>query len=427
MDVNMEWLKCCYNCSDLVKKGCSGKTIAIGTGILLVLLLGWGGYGVWNVRTLPARAQQIIEDNARLLALLENTAPGTEKNKELIEAHKLNREAEVLRISKNYSAALARGRISFARGMCFSRTVYNNLRTKGELLVKTGDYNAGLVLYQKMLAIWPDDKGAAGQAQICRGKIVERKTAEDKAMVEFRKNTPKNMVGIPAGYFLMGSPKKEAKKYKDPYYGIISSDQPRHRVYLDAFYIDKYEVTVEEYGFFRIATGRENPQQPAWSTGKHPMFNVKWDDAVAYCKAMGKRLPTNAEWEKAARGGTNTLFIGGDNGDKIGDYAWYGVNSSSQAHPVGQKHPNNYGLYDMYGNAIEWVSDWYREDYYKNSPEKNPKGPSSGSTREFSGGGRVCRGGGWGSDLFKLLAASHMGLCPCWHDYNFGFRCAKGV
>ena len=116
----------------------------------------------------------------------------------------------------------------------------------------------------------------------------------------------------------------------------------------------------------------------------HPVVRVNWDDATAYCQWAGGRLPTEAEWERAARGA-------GEPAARLKDVAWFSANSGDQTHPVGQKRPNGYGLYDMLGNVWEWCGDWYQEDYYKVGPSTDPKGPTSGQFRALRGGSRTGR------------------------------------
>lgn len=206
----------------------------------------------------------------------------------------------------------------------------------------------------------------------------ERKRQDDakKAVVPVPE-----MVFVAGGSFQMGR-----NKY--------SSEQPVHTVRLSSYSIGKYEVTFDEYDAFCTATGRSKPRDQGWGRGKRPVIMVSWHDAVAYCSWLSDktgrtyRLPTEAEWEYAARGGNsggNTEFSGSGS---IGSVAWYIDNSGDKTHPVGQKSPNELGLYDMCGNVEEWCSDWYGADYYANSPVSNPKGPSSG-------GDRVLRGGSW--------------------------------
>jgi formylglycine-generating enzyme required for sulfatase activity len=219
------------------------------------------------------------------------------------------------------------------------------------------------------------------------------------------------MALIPAGEFQMGSNERDNEK-------------PVHTVYLDAFYIDKYEVTNAQYRKFMDATEYKAPA--CWDDSKfnapgHPVVSVSWDDAVAYAKWAGKRLPTEAQWEKAARGGlVGKKYPWGD--ELTHDYANYsgtgGRDKWEYTSPVGSFPPNGYGLYDMAGNVWEWCADWYDKDYYKNSPKQNPKGPDSGNIR-------VLRGGSWGTgDGYFLRAACRFDLEASVRYYYVGFRCS---
>jgi formylglycine-generating enzyme required for sulfatase activity len=160
----------------------------------------------------------------------------------------------------------------------------------------------------------------------------------------------------------------------------------------------------------------------------YPATYVSWNDAVAYCKKLsakeGKqyRLPTEAEWEYACRAGTNTTWSFGNDEKELGDYAWYDENardivSEQFAHQVGQKKSNAFGLYDVHGNVWEWCHDYYGEDYYKQSPEKNPRGPASG----FS---RVLRGGSWLDDT-RYTRSAHRLSSDARRDNLHGFRVVR--
>ncbi|MBI5747219.1 MAG: formylglycine-generating enzyme family protein [Nitrospirae bacterium] len=171
-----------------------------------------------------------------------------------------------------------------------------------------------------------------------------------------------------------------------------SDESPVHNVCLDDFYIGEHEVTQGEW---QEIMG----DNPSFFKGCDycPVEWVSWNDTQGFIERLNKkrgknyRLPTEAEWEYAARsGGKKERYSGTSSESELGNYAWYNNNSEFKTHPVKQKRPNSLGLYDMSGNVWEWVSDWYDEGYYKNSPKDNPKGPSTGKYR-------VLRGGSWGS------------------------------
>lgn len=214
------------------------------------------------------------------------------------------------------------------------------------------------------------------------------------------------MVLIEGGTFMMGSNDGD------------HNEKPVHSVYVDRFYMDKYEVTVAQFREFCKAEGREMPIQPYWSLSNHPVVNVTWHEASIYAEWAGKRLPTEAEWEYAARGGNRSRgyrYSGSGNPD---DVAWHGENSDGRTHPVGQKRPNELGLYDMSGNVREWCSDWYDKNYYSVSPKNNPKGP-------FSGTYRVLRGASWGSKPRIGRCSNRYWDVPVNRYYAEGFRCAR--
>jgi formylglycine-generating enzyme required for sulfatase activity len=222
--------------------------------------------------------------------------------------------------------------------------------------------------------------------------------------------TAGGMVRIPAGEFLMGC------SHGDEECG--DQEKPAHKVWVSEFFLDATEVTVASYGKC-VQAGKCSAQQTGgtctWGVvGKeqHPINCVDWEQAQAYCEWAGKRLPTEAEWEKAARGGKN--------GARYGDLdaiAWYDENSGRATHLVGKKQANAYGLYDMLGNVWEWCADWYEGGYYKGSPGRDPKGPSSGQDR-------VLRGGSWRDRSWSGRASSRFWRPPDLRFDGNGFRCA---
>jgi len=167
-----------------------------------------------------------------------------------------------------------------------------------------------------------------------------------------------------------------------------ANEKPVHDVTVNDYYLSKYEVTVAQYREFCNATGHLMPSAPPWGwLDNHPIVRISWLDAQAYCQWSGCRLPTEAEWEYAARaGGKNEKWAGTSQEDSLGNYSWYDANSFGTTHVVGTKKPNGLGLYDMAGNVCEWCADWYDDNYYNSSPNANPQGPSSGSYRSVRGG-----------------------------------------
>ena len=263
------------------------------------------------------------------------------------------------------------------------------------------------------------------------------------------------MAYVPAGTFLMGSTDADQNAEGD--------EKPQHSVYLDAFYISQYPVTNEQFSRFVAATGYRTDAAKAgsgwiWTEGAwklvagaewrhpggtgssimdkmdHPVVQVTWNDANAYCLWAGKRLPTEAEWEKAARGTDGQSYPWGNSapdGQKLNfcdancEIDWRDasvddgyMNTSPVGHYEAGKSP--YGVYDMAGNVWEWVADWYQDDSYRQAPERNPKGPDSGDKR-------VTRGGSWYNLPWLGRAAFRTGLAPDVRDYSIGFRCVLPV
>jgi formylglycine-generating enzyme required for sulfatase activity len=223
------------------------------------------------------------------------------------------------------------------------------------------------------------------------------------------------MIRVPAGEFLMGS---DAGEYED--------EKPLHRVSLSAFFIDTYEVTVSRYAKFLEAEDHEPPFLWAQATdGNHsekPVIGVDWYDAYAYCRWAHKRLPTEAEWEKAARGADGRIYPWGNAAPtashaKYGGRAWKGYGTLARVGSFAAgKSP--YGVYDLAGNAWEWVADRYEATYYQSHDTRDPRGPSTGPLR-------VLRGGSWNSDAAILRAANRSGYVPSAKRSDFGFRCAR--
>ena len=317
----------------------------------------------------------------------------------------------------------------------------------------------GLRIYHrdttKGVTIWPQGSylpDTWGDLTLKKGE--ELPSLEDKAPADSVKNGDA-MVLISAGEFLMGS--SEGPGY----------ERPAHKIHLDAYYIDKYEVTNAQFCEFLNEKGdqialsedyekyqdpedgttvvvrplalvyqrkeggipwlnmetrycqieyNDGEYQPMSGYENHPVVGVSWYAAKVYAEWAGKRLPTEAEWEKAARGDLEEKqYPWGDSIDST--KANYDENVGHTT-PVDSYDPNDYGLYNMAGNVGEWCSDWYGKNYYAKSPAKNPQGPNSGSHR-------LVRGGSWQRSASNLRCAARMAYSPHTTDYDLGFRCAK--
>jgi sulfatase modifying factor 1 len=232
------------------------------------------------------------------------------------------------------------------------------------------------------------------------------------------------MILVPAGSFPMGVPKGDRDGGRDEY--------PRHEVMLDNYYIDTYEVTHGRYAEFVKATGHRTPENPKYpkrtlwsdhlsdSLSERPVINVDWQDAEAYCRWAGKRLPTEAEWEKAARGTDDRRFPWGNveptHKHLNFNQQWQGEKTLM---PVGSYEAGKspFGAYDMAGNVWEWVADWYDPLYYEKSPMVNPKGPDSGTYK-------VLRSSGWSVETPLVRLFTRVKSNPTNRNDSTGFRCA---
>jgi formylglycine-generating enzyme required for sulfatase activity len=243
------------------------------------------------------------------------------------------------------------------------------------------------------------------------------------------------MAFIPGGAFDMGDVNGNGS----------TVEKPVHQVTLNSFYISKTEVTNSQYAQFLNAYGSEGVKsgeyagesiilvngtgitknggawQPVTGMENHPAVNVTWYGANEFCRFYNYRLPTEAEWEYAARsGGENEKWAGTSDNAQLIDYAWYGATATATTHEIASKKPNGLGLYDMSGNVWEWCSDWYDANYYSVSPAKNPQGPVSGSER-------VIRGGSFGDNNNNVRTMNRGVSNPGYRFNGFGFRVAKSV
>jgi formylglycine-generating enzyme required for sulfatase activity len=217
---------------------------------------------------------------------------------------------------------------------------------------------------------------------------------------------PVPMVYLPGGTYVLGAEKG------------FPDEQPQHEVKLDAFYIDIHEVTVGQYQRYLKETGLKPPSfwLPGVGSLDEPVVGLCWEEAAAYAAWAGKRLPTEAEWEYAARGGTIGLKFPWGNEPDL-DYANL---DSFGILPVASLKPNGYGLYDMIGNVWEWCSDWYDSGFYSTSSKDNPKGPEEGKHK-------VLRGWAWNNRKGHATVTKRHKLLPVVKSYFVGFRCVKSV
>ncbi len=225
----------------------------------------------------------------------------------------------------------------------------------------------------------------------------------------------REMILIPEGVFTRGSSTG----------GF--DEKPEQEIYLDAFYVDKYEVSVENYNKFRKAANYVEPSVPFFQgdhavlqTPNFPVVGVSWLDATNYCKWAGKRLLTEAEWEKAARGTHGLIYPWGNKVlPKRVNYAGkadgFEYMSPVGSFPMGR---SVYGVYDMAGNASEWVEDWYDQFYYQTAPMMNPTGVEESKNRVF-------RGGSWDSRTVDIRTSKRFAATPGRKDSILGFRCGK--
>jgi formylglycine-generating enzyme len=218
-------------------------------------------------------------------------------------------------------------------------------------------------------------------------------------------------VRIAPGKFLMGASKGDRE--------AEGNEKPQHEVETTReFWISRTPVTVGAYRKFVEATHGQMPGSPRFAQDDtHPVVNVSWDEAMAYCKWAECRLPTEAEWEYAARGGSPKPRYG--DLDKI---AWYDQNSGGVTHPVGKLNPNGYGLHDTLGNVWEWCSDWYDEKYYRSNPGgwRDPQGPPAGTLRSL-------RGGSWNDNAWVARVSDRNWFHPEVRFSSLGFRCVREV
>jgi formylglycine-generating enzyme required for sulfatase activity len=254
----------------------------------------------------------------------------------------------------------------------------------------------------------------------------------------FTENNPVNfMVKVEGGTFKMGS--KDSDKSAD------NDEQTEHTVTVKDFELCKFEVTVWQWKQYVKANKLKMPVKPTWGfQDNYPINNITWEEAVQYCNwlskkekltpvysqhgpnifcnfnANGYRLPTEAEWEYAAKGGNKAKDTKFSGSTAVNEIAWHKANSKGTPHTVGTKLPNELGIYDMSGNVWEWCWDWYNKDYYKVEDGNNPKGPTMGERK-------AVRGGSWDSNINYLRPANRISTIPSKTHEFYGFRVARTI
>jgi len=224
-------------------------------------------------------------------------------------------------------------------------------------------------------------------------------------------------VYIAPGKFMMGSPEGEFGRYPD---------EVQHEVEIKkGFWLAKYETTFELYDHFSKKSGNSKARDEHWGRGNRPVIHVKWQDAQMYADWLTKksrkkgykyRLPTEAEWEYAARAGTTTAFSWGDNAADFPDYAWNGTNADKKTHPVGQKKPNPWGLYDMHGNVWEWTGSYYKQEW---------DGSELKYSETKSNKDRSVRGGAWYRFPKDMRSGDRRVFHPRYRLPYIGFRLVR--
>lgn len=277
-------------------------------------------------------------------------------------------------------------------------------------------------------------QGAGTDGSVKTDNQATPSTAGAGQIIEVVTKSGIEMVYLPGGEFTMGNNKGNA------------DEGPAHQVKITGFLMDKYEVTQEMFAKVQL------PNPSHWNDNpKKPVERVRWRDAKQYCnerslleglkpcynektkdwdcdfEANGYRLPTEGEWEFACRAGTDGPYDFGQS-DKLRQYAWFGENADEKTHPVGQKKPNRWGLYDLYGNVAEWCEDVYSPAYYQESASTDPRGPASPG-KDVK---RVLRGGSWKGSADMCRVSARQGertgdTDACFYTDFCGFRCVRRV
>jgi sulfatase modifying factor 1 len=271
--------------------------------------------------------------------------------------------------------------------------------------LRTNEANAAETILAELVAAVPaaDVRDARSKIENLRRRIDDGRT-RTAGTLNAHPLDQLNYVWIPAGTFQMGCSTADRE--------CSAAENPPHLVRLTSgFWLGQTEVTNEAYAKFITATSKPRTRSVA-ASGREPVDSITWSEAQDFCKWVGGSLPTEAEWEYAARAGAPTSRYG-----ELRDIAWFKDNSGNRAHDVGQKRSNAWGAQDMLGNLWEWVGDWYAPDYYRPATVSDPTGPASGTQR-------VVRGGSWDNATGLLRVSLRLGNDPGARSPNNGFRCA---
>jgi len=230
------------------------------------------------------------------------------------------------------------------------------------------------------------------------------------------------LVRIPGGLFMMGSPGSKGGRYDD--------EGPLHEVRIPDFYLGRYPVTNQEYAIF-LKENQDMSEAEYWADRRfnqprQPVVGVSWDEVKQYAEWAGLRLPSEAEWEYACRAGARTRYYSGDDEKDLDRAGWYDENSDNQTHPVGEKEPNDFGLYDMHGNAWEWVEDDWHDDY-KGAPDNGSVWEGGVWEDDIRGSIRVIRGGSWAGGAFYCWSTFRGYERPEVLDDILGFRLSRSI
>jgi formylglycine-generating enzyme required for sulfatase activity/tRNA A-37 threonylcarbamoyl transferase component Bud32 len=371
-----------------------------------------------------AEAERLAREKAEQERLARERAEAERREKEKVEAERLARENAVQdRVARERLAALQRDTAKSIRSNRIKLVLWilGCVVVVGYLLShwihrSLADNLVALLVLIVLIAL--DERAwLLSQWRARRRHFVERKAtiAKSGRAAKAARLNPKDglkYVWIPPGTFLMGCSPGDRK--------CAESEKPPRQVTISkGFWLGQTPVTVAAYKRFATATGRQMPTPPRFNTGwindDMPIVNVTWNDARDYCAWAGGRLPSEAEWEYAARGGSTEACYG-----KLDEIAWYKRNTPSGTQEVARKRANAFGLFDTLGNAWEWVADWFDANYYRYGAPQDPPGPENSTFR-------VLRGGCYGSEPKFARVSLREGYAPDKTLANIGFRCAGDI